>query len=426
MNIKEISIWPNGIKKDNEKISKFYPLGENKIDISSVVWPKGDKIVTSMIYDNNKLVGYCDTKSMTTHGTDNIINLPYKHIDIDFSSIVEGTLTVESPNAIVKNIKWCEDITNSVPAGYLRLDFIESTGSQRIHTGKNATDQTCVEVEFGDVINAKWAPLVSTNNTSGAGYVIFAKGSLGATYDVPRFDYNNSIKVFPSYDVSNGKHTMRKEAHRNFIDNVEVTSNDVAPTSVWKELILLHFPYLASYNQCKLYKYKKWEFGQNTQQYFIPVLDSSGTPCMYDLVERKQFNKSGTEEDFIAGFNMSQAERLGTFIPNNKTLSISLPWEANMIQYNSGVEESLKQAKEKNCTLAIRYRGHEECPEIYNKYAECESLDDMIKVNPNYKTDLSNEGEWLYPLPKLKYGVEAFKDSPMRKFCVTLPSLIEG
>lgn len=423
MNIKENSIWPNGIKKDNEKISKFYPLGENKIDISSIVWPKGDKIVTSMVYDNNKLVGYCDTKSMTTHGTNNIINLPYKHIDIDFSSIVEGTLTVESPNAIVKNIKWCDDINNSVPAGYLRLDFIESTGTQRIHTGKNATDQTCVEVEFGDVINKSWAPLVSTN---GGSYSIFAKGSQHVTYNVPRFDYYNSIKVFPSYDVSNGKHTMRKEAHRNFIDNEEVTPNDVAPTSVWAELLLLHFPYLISYNQCKLYKYKKWELGQDIQQYFVPALDSSGKPCMYDLVERKQFNNAMGVEDFIAGFNMLQAERLGTFIPNNKTLSISLPWEANMIQYNSGVEASLKQAKEKNCTLAIRYRSHEECPEIYNKYAECETLEDMIKVNPNYKTDLSNDGEWLYPLPKLRDAEMAFKDSPMRKFCVTLPSLENG
>lgn len=425
MNIKENSIWPNGIKKDNEKISKFYPLGENKIDISSIVWPNGDKIVTSMVYDNNKLVGYCDTKSMTTLGTDNIINLPYKHIDIDFSSIMEGTLTVESPNAIVKNIKWCEDITNSVPAGYLRLDFIESTGVQYIHTGKNATDQTCVEIEFGDIINESWAILVSTYNTGGPGYVVFAKGSQHTTYNVPRFDYNSSILVFPSYDVSNGKHSMRKEANRNFIDNVEVTSNTVAPTSVWSELVLLYFRYLGTYNQCKLYKYKKWELGQDIQQYFVPVLDSSGTPCMYDLVERKQINKTGTK-DFIAGFNMLQAEQLGTFIPNNKTLTISLPWEANMIQYNSGVEESLKQAKEKNCTLAIRYRSHEECPEIYNKYAECETLDDMIKVNPNYKTDLSNDGEWLYPIPSMVNALDLFADSPMKKFSVILPETVSN
>lgn len=61
-----------------------------------------------------------------------------------------------------------------------------------------------------------------------------------------------------------------------------------------------------------------------------------------------------------------------------------------------------------------------------NKYAECVTVDDMLAVNPNYKNDLTSDGEWVYPLPKLSQGDYAFKDAPLRKFSVTLPSLVNG
>ena len=61
-----------------------------------------------------------------------------------------------------------------------------------------------------------------------------------------------------------------------------------------------------------------------------------------------------------------------------------------------------------------------------NKYAECVTVDDMLAVNPNYKNDLTSDGEWVYPLPKLSQGDYAFKDAPVRKFSVTLPSLVNG
>jgi hypothetical protein len=35
------------------------------------------------------------------------------------------------------------------------------------------------------------------------------------------------------------------------------------------------------------------------------------------------------------------------------------------------------------------------------KYAACVTVDDMRAVNPDYKNDLTSDGEWVYPLPKL-------------------------
>jgi hypothetical protein len=99
------SIWPNGLKIDSENYVTFYPLGTNKVDISTVTWPDGDKLVSPFVYKNDKLVGFVDTKAMTVSGSATT-TMNYSHIEADFSSILEGKLTVDAPNAIVKEFRW--------------------------------------------------------------------------------------------------------------------------------------------------------------------------------------------------------------------------------------------------------------------------------------------------------------------------------
>ena len=105
------SVWPNGLKVDSEGYAIYYPLGTNKVDISTVEWPVGDKIVTPFVYQNNKLVGFCDTKAMTVSGN-TTITMPYQYIDVKFTSINEGELTVKAPNATYKKFKWNPDVIN--------------------------------------------------------------------------------------------------------------------------------------------------------------------------------------------------------------------------------------------------------------------------------------------------------------------------
>ena len=61
------SIWPNGMKTDSEGYACFYPLGDNKTPIptSSSEWTKGNKLISPFVYQDDKLVGFCDTKAMT-------------------------------------------------------------------------------------------------------------------------------------------------------------------------------------------------------------------------------------------------------------------------------------------------------------------------------------------------------------------------
>lgn len=131
MSIIENSVWPNGLKKDDEGYTTYYRMGTNKLDISTITWPTGDKLVSPYVYQNDRLVGFCDTKALTVSGN-TTVNLPYTHIEANFAAISEGTLTVNAPNATVKKFKWAVVQNDDGSYDYVIIDF-------------NTTDQTTID-----------------------------------------------------------------------------------------------------------------------------------------------------------------------------------------------------------------------------------------------------------------------------------------
>lgn len=115
------SVWPNGLKRDEEGYVTFYPLGTNKVDISTITWPEGDKLVSPFVYQNDKLVGFVDTKSLTVSGSATT-TMNYNHIEADFASIPEGKLTVNAPNAIVKKFTWSVVDNGGSETVYIRFE----------------------------------------------------------------------------------------------------------------------------------------------------------------------------------------------------------------------------------------------------------------------------------------------------------------
>ena len=142
------SVWPNGLKVDSEGYVTFYPLGTNKVDITTITWPKGDKLVSPFVYESNKLVGFVDTEALIT--SDNtMIYLPYEHIETEFSAINKGELQIHAPKATTKKASWknsekedipeaqfkykgCSTVDNvkTVDANYLTTDIVDGTWSE--------------------------------------------------------------------------------------------------------------------------------------------------------------------------------------------------------------------------------------------------------------------------------------------------------
>lgn len=156
----------------------------------------------------------------------------------------------------------------------------------------------------------------------------------------------------------------------------------------------------------------------------VPALDPTGTPCMYDTVTKKPFyNAATTGSDFIAGFTMAQALNIA-YLPANTTLTVSLPWEASLVQHNDEVEAALDKAEENGCVLTPQYREPEKDSPIYNKYAECTTAADIAAVNADYKTDLTIDGAWEYALPELERADGlVFANSNLKSFNSALPEL---
>ena len=144
------SIWPNGMKVDSDGHAVFYPLGTNKVEVptSASEWPKGNRFISPYVFQDDKLVGFVDTKALIL--SDNTtIYLPYSHIDAEFSAINKGQLQIHAPKAITKKASWkdsgkedipevqfkykgCTTIDNvtSVDANYQTTDIVDGVWSE--------------------------------------------------------------------------------------------------------------------------------------------------------------------------------------------------------------------------------------------------------------------------------------------------------
>ena len=110
------SIWPNGMKVDSDGHAVFYPLGTNKVEVptSSTQWPKGNRFVSPFVYQDDKLVGFVDTKALTV-SKNTAIYLPYTHIEAEFSAINKGQLQIHAPKAITKKASWKNSGVEGIP-----------------------------------------------------------------------------------------------------------------------------------------------------------------------------------------------------------------------------------------------------------------------------------------------------------------------
>lgn len=110
------SIWPNGLKVDSEGYVTFYPLGTNKVDITTITWPDGDTLISPFVFQDDELVGFVDTKALIVSGSATT-TMNYSHIEANFASISEGKLTVNAPNATVKKFRWAVTVDSGNSGG---------------------------------------------------------------------------------------------------------------------------------------------------------------------------------------------------------------------------------------------------------------------------------------------------------------------
>jgi hypothetical protein len=255
----------------------------------------------------------------------------------------------------------------TLPAGYTRLAFLESTGTQYIDTQQNAFKLSW-ELKFqvpppgaldayacnGVFFDKQTVQVGCINDPDGRPFLnARAFGALMAYYA------DKSIREKPIYaglDI--------KEASA-FLNGEKIALGNQRPN------LHANFLLFARWNKATesvFYSGPEKIFyfnfsGETGKGKLLPSLDTAGVPCMYDLVTRKPFKNAGTGQ-FVAGVKDSAQLRtvLRKLPATGGSLTLSLPAEANTPE----VAEALQACHDtKGWTLTV----HEYRPAAASTYS---------------------------------------------------------
>lgn len=203
-----------------------------------------------------------------------------------------------------------------LPMGYMRLEYLESTGTQYIDTGFLSKD-------FLDVtIKTDYATLTKTWNFFGAyrqgGYSVYTGATatggffLGGVFFSP-----NSLRYGPVELNFFYKIRLSKEGF--WVDNQKIGVFEMYPEA---EILKTADPFL-------LFARFRQDLGEVEKNYMklktvdarplfnmVPALDPTGTPCMYDTLSKKPFYNSGTGEFIVGIENQAQLDNLLRKLPD--------------------------------------------------------------------------------------------------------------
>lgn len=292
---------------------------------------------------------------------------------------------------------------DKLPAGYTRLEFLESTGTQHINTGLKATGSLKISLEVEPMLLQ--AASGNTNYVFGSEYtekgnIVFSMAYSGAWGKAPVYLYGTQ-KVRLSTD------TVKSNARNKFVfDENSVyregtllelyNPGSQSKASLEKEeftssktmLLFGSFHNNGNLNRYKEARVYSFEINDNAAKAsllnYVPALDPSGTPCMFDLVTRTPFKNAGSGQ-FVAGMTLSQVRGLRLPAGGGK-LTLSLPHEASIDRL---AQAALERARANGWELTLQY-AEAEVPAGYRRLEYLESTGEQY-IDTGVK--LSNESE---------------------------------
>lgn len=220
-----------------------------------------------------------------------------------------------------------------LPSGYLPADFLRSTGSQWIDTGLGFNQDTRLELKCAVLEGSSkypWAAsLAGSYKTSLKALTIAQKTEKGMPYVRFGGQFTNTFAYYlPSFGPDIITTANDKTAHtlNNTVQRAWNTAN------YWKcdagdSLFLFKANGDTSENNVSksLHIYSA-NISNNgiLQGNYIPALDETGTPCMFDTVTQTPFYNVGSDV-FRVGMTVAQARQLNKLPAGGGTLYISLP-----------------------------------------------------------------------------------------------------
>lgn len=175
-----------------------------------------------------------------------------------------------------------------LPEGYTALEYIQSSGTQYIDTGRKLTQDSDITIDFKLINNNKSVGIFGARESARKNNLtMFRDGGLFvgdfSEYPKYRFKANESfnrtkIRMNKTGVLVNGNLNTSWSGVANFETPTNGLIFDIGNNNWTGNKAVM-----------QLYSY----IDGNAQK-LVPCLDTEGVPCMYDLVSQKPFYNAGT------------------------------------------------------------------------------------------------------------------------------------
>lgn len=256
---------------------------------------------------------------------DEDVNLALKRVDKNFKNLAELSEAVESDkgwtlthywvgNTCTKDEKLYKDILNYIdlntqlPTGYIRCLYLENNNDTWINTNYVPTDTTGAQVIAKQIID-------SYGCTLGVGNIFSAPTWNTRETQISSKTTSGSECKWNNAEVGNWAYTGDGSAYLgelNFLNSRKVLlrfrETDKVPTSSLPTLTVSStrplYMFAKNNNGTKINLWKgriyrvKISEGTEVVRDFVPCVNPSGKPCMYDIINGVEYIKQGTGADF--------------------------------------------------------------------------------------------------------------------------------
>lgn len=202
----------------------------------------------------------------------------------------------------------CKKSESELPKGYTKLNYLESTGNQYIDTDILSNNDSGCEMRFQytDATSTTQYAIGSLEVNTARFSPLFIEPNKNASIK-SAFYYTNTINLqrkFYANEADTDIHFIKYNCDGSGIiifddincGKVEEIGNSTKTTIY---LFARHYNGVNYPSKIKIYKCIIYEKGRKVRN-FMPALDSSGKPCMFDTISKKPFYNQGKGE-FLYG-----------------------------------------------------------------------------------------------------------------------------
>lgn len=177
---------------------------------------------------------------------------------------------------------------NGLPDGYTAVDYLQSSGSQYIDTGRKLTQDSDITIDFRIEINRN-AGIFGSRQSA-------AKNNLALFQDAVQNVFSGDFSEYQKHRFTAASSLERTKIQ---INKAGVWVNDILKKS-WSDVADFETPtngliFDVGNNNWTNNKaiMQLYTYTDGNAQQLVPCLDTDGVPCMYDLIKQQTLYNKG-------------------------------------------------------------------------------------------------------------------------------------